>query len=227
VGGIPGDATAVVLNLTATNATRASVVTAYAAGRARPHTSNLNVVPGAAVANLVTVPLGPQGAIALHSSAGRIDLIADVAGYYRAGSGASFYAVSPCRIYDTRSGIGSCLPGWGRDRGGALQPNHYLPLALPGLIGPVPLGATAVALNITAVNAKATVLSAFPDTVTTRPLTSTLNVAGAAPVANQAIVALGVGVANQGDKTNPAGKVDIYNYFGPTDVIVDLAGYFR
>jgi hypothetical protein len=227
IGAVPAGASAVVLNLTATRATQASVITAYPAGHARPNASNLNVRPGVSVANLITVPLGAHGAISLHSSAGALDLVADVVGYYRTGSGARFNAVTPCRIYDTRVGVGTCLPGWGRDRGGALLPNHYLPLAVPGLIGPVPLGATALALNITAVNARATVLSAFPDSVTVLPLSSTLNVAGPSPVANQALVALPPGVPNQADKHNPAGKVDIYNFFGRTDVIVDLSGYFR
>ena len=51
-------ATAVVINVTVTNTTAASFLTAYASGTARPLASNLNWTSGRTVANLVEVPVG-------------------------------------------------------------------------------------------------------------------------------------------------------------------------
>ena len=63
-GGFP--VTAVALNVTVTEPNeRASFITAYPSGQPRPTTSNLNVVPGQTVPNMVVVPVGADGAIEL------------------------------------------------------------------------------------------------------------------------------------------------------------------
>ena len=82
--GIPAGATAVVVNLTATDTTDQGYVTAWPDGRPRPLASNLNFGPGQTIANLVTVPVGADGAIDLYNFAGSTDLVADVVGYYTA-----------------------------------------------------------------------------------------------------------------------------------------------
>jgi hypothetical protein len=82
-GGIPAGALAAVFNLTVTAPQSFGFVTAYASGSARPNASNLNFAAGQTVPNLVSVPLGPDGKVALFNrSAGTSQLIADVAGYY-------------------------------------------------------------------------------------------------------------------------------------------------
>ena len=81
-GGVPPGATAVVLNLTATNPDTASYVTAFPSGSARPVASDLNFGPGLTVPNLVVVQLGAGGRLSLYNLAGHVDLVADVAGYY-------------------------------------------------------------------------------------------------------------------------------------------------
>ena len=54
-------------------------------GGARPTVSNLNFTAGQTVANLVIVPVGADGKIRLYNgSPGTVQLIADIAGYYRA-----------------------------------------------------------------------------------------------------------------------------------------------
>src|SRR5690606_18274068 len=60
--GVPADATAVVLNVAATNVSGASYVTAWPAGEDMPGTSNLNVLAGQTLANLVICRLGEGGA---------------------------------------------------------------------------------------------------------------------------------------------------------------------
>ena len=81
VPGLPPGTTAVALNVTVTNPTAAANLTVYPGGRSRPGTSNLNYTPGQTIANLVLVPLGPGNTVTFYSSAGKVDVIADVLGH--------------------------------------------------------------------------------------------------------------------------------------------------
>ncbi|MDH6576466.1 hypothetical protein [Kitasatospora sp. MAP5-34] len=82
IKGAPAKVSAVVLNLTATNASVPSHLTAYASGTAKPRTSNLNFVPGKDIAAMVIVPVSPDGYIDITNNAGNVDLLADLQGYY-------------------------------------------------------------------------------------------------------------------------------------------------
>jgi hypothetical protein len=82
-GGVPANATAVVLNVTVTNTTATSYLTAYPASLTSPPiVSDLNWTQGDTVPNLVVVNVSSTGQIALYNSAGFTDVIVDVLGYY-------------------------------------------------------------------------------------------------------------------------------------------------
>lgn len=82
-GGVPASGVgAVVVNVTATEATDPSFVTAYPAGVRRPGASNLNTVSGRTVANMAIVPVGDHGQITLFNYAGLVDLVVDVLGWF-------------------------------------------------------------------------------------------------------------------------------------------------
>ncbi|HKA03264.1 MAG TPA: hypothetical protein VKD67_03015 [Acidimicrobiales bacterium] len=81
--GVPGDATAVVLNVTVTEPTFAGFVTVWPAGAPMPLASTLNFVAGQTVPNLVMVKLGDGGQVSFLNSAGSSHLLADVVGYVR------------------------------------------------------------------------------------------------------------------------------------------------
>jgi len=99
--GVPANASAVVLNLTALDSSTAGFVTAYACGSALPDVSNLNYTPGGtAIANSATVPVGTGGRVCLYTSSAT-NLIADINGFHPAGS--SFTATTPTRLLDTRA----------------------------------------------------------------------------------------------------------------------------
>jgi hypothetical protein len=84
VGGVPADAVAVVVNVTAIGATRAGYLLAYPAGAAKPPYSNLHYGVGQTVANLATVKMGTGGKISVYNgSAGTTHFVVDLAGYYR------------------------------------------------------------------------------------------------------------------------------------------------
>ena len=81
VGGVPANATGVVLNLTGTDATSNTFITATPTGTPRSTTSVLNVSPGVDIANTITIALGTNGQIDLFNNAGTVDLVADVTGF--------------------------------------------------------------------------------------------------------------------------------------------------
>ena len=82
VGGVPADATAVMLNMTSTDGTSGSFVTVYPDGETRPNASALNVQPGITTPNMITAKLGANGKVRIFNFAGSVDVLADVAGYF-------------------------------------------------------------------------------------------------------------------------------------------------
>src|SRR2546423_1123681 len=66
-GGVPLDATAVVLNVTADRPDGTGFVTVYPCGGSLPLASNLNFVAGQTVANSVTVAVGVAGKVCIYT----------------------------------------------------------------------------------------------------------------------------------------------------------------
>ncbi len=81
--GAPSAPTAVVLNVTAVDATTGSLLAVYPA-EPYPQTSDLNFPPHVNLANMVVVPVGPDGTVRLLNSLGSVDAIFDVVGFYTA-----------------------------------------------------------------------------------------------------------------------------------------------
>lgn len=210
VGGVPADAEAVVLNVTATGTTTGSHLTLWPAGEPRPTASNLNWQPGWTVANAVTVKVGRVGEVSVANGQGAVDVVLDVVGYYRRDVGAGYTPLAPRRVLDSRRdgpAVGAHRTPW--------APGTTRQVRLGG-VGGVPADAVAVVVNATATNTTAgsflTVWPAGRD----RPLASSLNWQPGWSIANAVTVELG-----------DDGAVDIYNNLGHTDVVLDVVGYFR
>ncbi len=100
IDGIPpdtggaGSPTAIVANVTAVAATKATFVTVYPGplSQARPGASDLNAGAGTVSTNLVVVGVGSDGTINLFNDVGTVNLIVDVLGYYSSGTAASLAA---------------------------------------------------------------------------------------------------------------------------------------
>jgi hypothetical protein len=213
---IPADVSAVVLNLTVTNAHGAGFVTAYAddTGPA-PITSNVNYSAGQTVPNLVIVPVvdGYVDLLNGGQKAGSIDLVADVSGYFTPTAGGSGYtSLTPDRLIDTRNGTG--VGARQVPAGGTIT----VPIAgndggqLPSS------GITAVALNVTVTNPKGNgFLTAYPEGESV-PNASNVNYVAGQTIANSVIVPV-----------DSAGKILITNggtEAKGTDIIVDVTGYY-
>jgi hypothetical protein len=87
VGPVPANASAVIINLTATGATGRTFITAWPTGTTRATTSVLNATPGVDIANMITASLG-DGRLDLYNNNDNVHLVADIAGYIAAGPAA-------------------------------------------------------------------------------------------------------------------------------------------
>ncbi|MGF1428958.1 hypothetical protein [Kitasatospora sp. LaBMicrA B282] len=200
--GIPADAAALVVTLTATDATTRSFLTVTPVG-VQQTTSTVNYEPGKDVSNQAIVPVSGSGSsIAVDNHAGSVDAVLDVVGYYSTDGQALFTPVPPSRILDTRTGSGP------------LGANAALPLAVAGH-GGVPTGAIGAVLNLTATQeTQPSHLIVWPAGQPV-PGTSSLNTNPSTDIAEHVQTRLG-----------SAGAVDIYNHAGSTQVIADVYGYF-
>lgn len=206
LGGVPADATAVVMNVTAITPTASTFVTAFPTGTPLPIASNLNPRRGDVVANLVVVPVGEGGEVSFYNAAGSTHLAVDVVAYFRPDVGAGYVPLDPARILDTRTGTGL--------RRAAIGATSTYQLKVARLES-VPGDAAAVMLGVAAVSPSVGgYLTVFPGSSAV-PLASNLNFTRGSIVANAAIAGLG-----------PAGTVSFYNAAGSTHVIGDLSGYF-
>jgi hypothetical protein len=83
VGGVPASGVAaVVMNVTATEASASTWLTVFPTGAPRPNASNLNVVPNQDVPNLVVAKVGADGKVNLFNNQGAVHVIFDVVGWY-------------------------------------------------------------------------------------------------------------------------------------------------
>ncbi|MEU7014575.1 hypothetical protein [Streptomyces sp. NPDC046385] len=206
-GGIPATGvTAVALNLTATNATASTFVTAYPYGTAKPNASNVNVPAGKTVPNMVVVPV-KDGKVTFSNNSGTVDLIADVQGYYAPGAGNLYTPLTPSRLLDTRSGYAAPKA--------KVQGHTTLALTVGG-VGEVPVGAKSVVLNVTATNpTTGTTVSVVPQAGTTSwSGASLLNPAAGQTVSNLVVAPV------------VDGKVYLYNNAGAVDLLADVQGYY-
>jgi len=218
LGGVPADADAVVLNVTATNGTAdGNYLSIWPAGAPQATVSSLNVDAGRSVPNAVTVKLGSggsnQGQLSIFSADGTQDVIIDVAGYFKAGSGKAFYPLVPTRLIDSRDvdHIGP-LWNWTDD---LIQ---LLPVA--GQVG-VPVGADSVVTNVTATSGQINgdYLTIYP-AGSGMPVVSSLNIDAYEPAVANAVT------ARLGAVDPYRGQIAIYNAAGILNVIIDVYGYY-
>lgn len=206
VGSIPANAESVVVNVTVTGADRIGYATVFPDGIAPPDASNVNVLPGQPRANTAVVKVGAGGRIRVLVAEANADVIIDVVGSFGP-SGGRVTSITPERLVDTRTGIGT--------ERRALGPVETRTFRLAGR-GSVPSDATAVIANVTATNTTSWgYLTAWP-AGSPRPGTSSLNFIAGQTVPNLVILRLG---------TN--GSLSVFNDLGSADVFVDVLGYVR
>ncbi|MER5524790.1 PKD domain-containing protein [Streptomyces sp. NPDC002677] len=206
--GVPANATAVVLDVTATT-TKASGDLTVAT-----HSTNDSVVTGPywttgqTATTQVVIPVY-DGKVVLHNdSKASANLVADLVGWYgTTANGSEFLPVTPARILNTRTGTGT-------GKVAKIAAHATLRLKVTGAHGVPATGVTAVDLNLTVPSPSGNgYLVAYPDG-TARPGVYSLNFAKGHSTANRALVKVGTD-----------GEIDLYNAgTGPVDVYADVLG---
>ncbi len=136
--GVPTDATAVAVTVTATQAQSAGFLTAWPSGQLLPNASTVNYGALEDRANGAIVKLGTDGAIDIRASA-PTEIIVDVNGWFRPATSASagrYVPITAQRVFDTRA------PGFARP----LQRGETITVTPPP---GVPADAIALAINVT------------------------------------------------------------------------------
>jgi len=211
--GIPASAQAYALNITAVPQGPLPYLSIWPDSVNYPNVSTLNSPNGNTIANAAIVPAGNDGGVTVLAG-GTTDVIIDINGYFGVSSmanpGLHFYAVTPCRVADTRSDQG---------RTGAFGPpslvaNATRDFPIQASSCNIPGTAQAYSLNFTVVPpGPLQYLSAWPSGQPF-PVVSTLNSPAGLTLANAAIIPAG----QSGNITVLASDT--------TDLIIDINGYF-
>ena len=205
--GVPTNANAVIVNLTAVTSIAHTYVTGYAAGDGRPFVSNLNAPPNSVVPNLALVRLGQDGAADFYSH-GPTDLIIDVLGYTAGGAtseaGRLLPALSPTRAFDTRTSGQPVVAG-------VRSPQRVTGVPTSAPDGLRPAG---VIMNTAATDASSGTYLTVHAGDSAVPWASNLNVDPGRAVANLVM-----------SRLDANGSVNLVNGFGTVHVIGDVAGY--
>lgn len=206
-GGVPADAEAAVLNVTAVAGRNPGFVTVYPCGSPQPNSSNLNFAANGTIPNAVFATIGTAGTVCLFTNA-NTDLIVDVGGYFPGGS--SYVPMNPARLMDTRTD-GVTIDGQS-SKIGLRSAGQVTELVVEGRAG-VPVAATGVVLNVTVTGPTS------PGYVTVLPCgesvpnSSNLNFAAAQTIPNAVVAKIGTG-----------GKVCLFSQV-PLHLVVDVGGY--
>ena len=211
ISGVPlTGVTAVSLNLTAVGPTAEGYVTVWPCGSTKPGTSNVNFVKDQVVPNAVIAPVDSTGKVCIASSVGT-HVVVDINGWF--GSTSGLNAVTPLRVFDTRSGVGGVPVAKVGALDGAGTP---LEVSVLSAIGQSAGAVSAVSLNVTATGTSASrfggYVTAYP--CGTRPNASNINFVSNQSVPNAVIVPV-----------SATGTVCFYVY-GQADLIADVNGWF-
>ena len=234
-GQLPGGglAAAAVLNVTGVAGSASTYVSVYPTASngacGAPHVSTLNILANAVEANRVMValgpgPSGPDTAVCVFSSVGKINVVLDANGWFGTASapnGYQYQAIVPTRICDTRVTSVGCATG---PIGAGQTQARLVSVAGKGGV-PSPTSGThvqAVIANLTATTpTQGTYLVAYPANLPSAPGASDLNLAAGATLPNLVVVQLDT----TGDTHN--GDLDLLNSVGSVNAIIDIEGWFQ
>ncbi|HUF99830.1 MAG TPA: hypothetical protein VMM60_17010 [Ilumatobacter sp.] len=210
--GVPPNAVAAVVNVTAVDTAGPGFVTAYPCGGDVPTASNVNFSgPGQVTPNAVVSGLGTDGKICLYSFGGSSQLIVDLMGYFPEGT--DYTTLTPGRLADTRADeqtIDGQSAGVGRRSIGS-----PLVVTVAGRHG-IPADARAAVLSVTATNTDGPGFVTIWPCDDTKPIASNVNYAAAGQTRPNLAIS----------KLSADGTVCVETDVSPSDIIVDVTGYF-
>ena len=212
---VPPTATAVSINVTATEASGQGYFTIWPCDADKPVASSSNFDGGQNIANSVVVPLAADGTVCIDAGVATAHVVVDVTGW--SASSPAYTPLVPARLLDTRQElsptVGTTIDGLQRGQG-MLAPGTTLELPVVGR-GGVPEGTTAVAINLTSTEAAgAGYLLAWPCDAD-KPLASTVNYANELAIPNSVVVPL-----------SAEGTLCIETGVAATHIVADVTGAF-
>jgi SpoIID/LytB domain protein len=171
--GVPASARSVTLNVTVIGSVSPGYATVFPCDQGRPASSNVNIRPELAVANLVSVALDGAGDVCVFlDTVG--DLIVDVLGWEGPGSGSTLELRPAERIADTRQ------------TGARTRANEILTVSVPAILRPTSQPGTMM-LNVTATGSLNNGFVTVYACDSALPATSNLNLVAGRDVANQVV----------------------------------------
>lgn len=199
---VPASAQAYSVNFTAIPKGPLSYMTVWPTGQGMPLVSTLNAPTGAVTANAAILPTGTNGGVSVYAT-NETDLVIDINGYFAPPStnALSFYPLSPCRGFDTRTQPSAQQPFTGT-----------LGLTMNGSCG-IPGTAQALVVNATVIPSSTLGWLTLWPSGSPQPNASTLNAYDGTVTSNMAIVPTTGNAANAFASNS-------------THLILDLAGYF-
>ncbi|MBB4912604.1 fibronectin type III domain-containing protein [Actinophytocola algeriensis] len=199
-GGVPADATAVLLNVTGVEPTASTFLRVTPDGQAG--TSTVNLAANVNRANTTVTRIDADGAVRITNNSGNTHVLVDVLGWFSpSGTGRYVPLASPRRVLDTREGTDGPI---------AARTTRQAYFATEGGVPNFPTIATL--FTLTGVQPTASTYLTAWGSGTARPQVSTLSVAARATVPNTAVAG---GTA-----------VNVYNHAGSSHALVDAVGYF-
>ena len=178
-------------------------LTAWPDGQSQPLVASLNDPTGTVLSNAVIVPVGVNLGQVNVFTTDDTDLVIDVNGYFdsQRPGGLSFYAVTPCRVLDSRLPAGAPPFSTTRDVNVTASPCG------------IPATAQAFVFNATVVPPGPLGFITMWPQGQTQPLAATLNAYDGAVTNNMAIV------------PTTTGSISVYPS-APTHLVLDIVGYF-
>jgi len=213
-GGVPDSGVrAVVLNVKVAAPTSSGYLTVYADGATRQPAPNLNFWRLRETSRLVVARVSSDGKVALYNgSAGTLQLVAEVSGYYRSGAptvNGAFGSLAPFRLLDTVAGTGATRT--------AVASRGVVNLQVTGRGGVPTTGVSAVALNVTVASPTGSGYLTVYDGVSARQSVPSLSFVRLQNTSSPVIARVG-----------SDGKVALYNgSAGTVQLSADIVGYFN
>jgi len=207
-GGVPVDAAAAVVNVTATAPSGNGFVSIDNCGAAASTTSNLNFSTAQTIANTAVVALSAAGTVCIRTSAAT-HLLLDISGWLP--DDGTYRSLTPARLLDTRPNGDTTDDRFAND--GPLSAGGVTTVQIVGR-GGVLHDATAAVLTVTVTGPERGGYLTLYACNGEPPRVSTVNFAPGSTIANTTIAAL------SGD-----GKVCVFTSAG-THVVLDVTGWF-
>lgn len=206
VSGVPTNAKAVVVNVTATGATHPTFVSLWPDGMLRPEVATLTTAPGRVTGNLAVVPVGSGGRIGIYHDRGEVHLVIDVLGCFTADGPGGYVPVRPERLLDTRRGLGTTVGKVASQR---------LTIRVAGRAGVPVAGAAAVLATLTVTGGTRPTFATVWPAGAAKPATSNVNAGAGETVSNTVLVPLGAD-----------GSLHLAHDAGDAHLVLDVQGWF-